>query len=183
MAIRRAQLAALAFIISVTRCAAASMKRYRACEEGGFCSVGRTRHFVGDIKESASLKRMLEAISYKNELMVTVFDHDTPSVDVWEDLVRGRARDIPARRAPLRVQEALTLCPRHINVMVIAAVPAAPGALGARLRAPRGHRPQPGGMRQGEQEPERHHALPGACAEPGVTCLPTPLNRRSPGQT
>lgn len=38
------------------------------CEASGFCSLGRTRHFVGDWATNDGLRALLEAVSYKREV-------------------------------------------------------------------------------------------------------------------
>ncbi|KAL4425434.1 hypothetical protein ABPG75_009450 [Micractinium tetrahymenae] len=40
-----------------------------ACEESGLCSVGKVRHWRGDIATNEQLRAMLEAVSYKREVM------------------------------------------------------------------------------------------------------------------
>lgn len=53
------------------------------CELSGYCSVGRVRTWSGDISTNAALREMLEAVSYKKEIIITALN--TP-VGVWAEM-------------------------------------------------------------------------------------------------
>eukprot|EP00798_Chlamydomonas_sp_ICE-L_P016480 gene16480-22702_t len=41
-----------------------------ACEESGYCSLGKTKQFVGDISQPGNLRKLLESTAYKQEIIL-----------------------------------------------------------------------------------------------------------------
>ncbi|KAL6763382.1 hypothetical protein V8C86DRAFT_291546 [Haematococcus lacustris] len=58
----------------------------RDCEASGFCSLGHSKQWVGDIRTGAALREMLAAVSYKKELMTTIFVANEPFFPAYADM-------------------------------------------------------------------------------------------------
>eukprot|EP00798_Chlamydomonas_sp_ICE-L_P031469 gene31469-6657_t len=41
-----------------------------ACEESGYCSLGKTKQFVGDISQLGNLRKLLESTAFKQEIIL-----------------------------------------------------------------------------------------------------------------
>jgi hypothetical protein len=85
---------------------AAAAAARRACEESGMCSVGVSKPWVGDIKDSAALHSMLQAVPFKKELIVSIFQVQPDAPFIWLDQVR-------VVRVCMATRTACTLWPRQ----------------------------------------------------------------------
>ncbi len=97
-----ALLACAAALLPATPIASDGASRPRACEQSGYCSVGISRRWVGDIRESAAFRDMLEAVAFKRELIIVVFAASADATGVWTDQVgvRWELQTTSFRRAP-----------------------------------------------------------------------------------
>ncbi len=68
--------------------ASADAQPGRACEESGYCSVGVSRPWTGDVRDSAKFREMLAAVAFKQELIITIYMRQSDAVTIWEDQVR-----------------------------------------------------------------------------------------------
>ncbi|GFH16897.1 uncharacterized protein HaLaN_13416 [Haematococcus lacustris] len=74
----------LAFLLALAVSHLASAAR--DCEASGFCSLGHSKQWVGDIRTGAALREMLAAVSYKKELMTTIFVAKEPFFPAYADM-------------------------------------------------------------------------------------------------
>ncbi|KAL6750633.1 hypothetical protein V8C86DRAFT_2802136 [Haematococcus lacustris] len=58
----------------------------RDCEASGYCSIGHSKKWVGDIRTGAALREMLVAVSYKKELMTTIYVAKEPFFPAYADM-------------------------------------------------------------------------------------------------
>ncbi|KAL6754980.1 hypothetical protein V8C86DRAFT_269729 [Haematococcus lacustris] len=47
----------------------------RACEASGYCSLGHTQTYMGDVRTGAALRALSEAVNFKKELLFACYIH------------------------------------------------------------------------------------------------------------
>ena len=57
-------------IVVLTLMAMASGAVSLECEASGYCSLGQSKPWIGDIREGAKLREMLVSVSFRKELIV-----------------------------------------------------------------------------------------------------------------
>lgn len=63
------------------------------CKESGYCSIGKTKTFIGDISSGSALRSMLVQVSFRNELIVVPATFKSPK-DGYGDMILQLHQDL-----------------------------------------------------------------------------------------